>query len=81
MTQAEIDAAVMKRRIEALVSAAKLNAKATGHDDLDRARRDLICAFFLVALERSPTPDTTLETILVDAKIALAWFYATAEKQ
>lgn len=68
------DATITKRRIEAAVMGAQVNANNHGGDNAT-ACADLMCAFVLVATKSGADPDKALAAMWEHAKAAVSDFW------
>lgn len=73
----ENDATTIKRRIEACVMQAQMNARNFGGDNATAAA-DLMCAFVLVSVKSGGPPDKALAAMWDHAKATVADFWPEA---
>ena len=71
------DAEKTKRRIEACVMQAQMNARNYGGDNATAAA-DLMCAFVLISVKSGAPPDAALKAMWENAKIVVADFWPDA---
>lgn len=65
---------ITKRRIEACVAQAQMNARNHGHDNATAAA-DLMCAFVLLSAKSGADPERALAAMWDHAKAAVADFW------
>lgn len=68
------DATITKRRIEACVIQAQMNAKEHGGDNATAAA-DLMCAFVLVSVKSGANPERAKDAMWEHAKACVADFW------
>ena len=68
------NATITKRRIEACVMQAQMNARNNGGDKAT-ASADLMCAFVLIAVKSGADPDRARDAMWEHAKAAVADFW------
>lgn len=71
------DPTAIKRRIEACVMQAQVNARNFGGDNATAAA-DLMCAFVLISVKSGANPETALKAMWGNAKVAVADFWPDA---
>ncbi|HCO91070.1 MAG TPA: hypothetical protein DIT40_08870 [Alphaproteobacteria bacterium] len=71
------EATVTKRRIEACVTQAQINAANTGGDGATAAM-DLLCAFVLIATKSGADPERARLAVWQDVKACVADFWPDA---
>ncbi len=71
------EATIIKRRIEACVMQAQMNARNHGGDNATAAM-DLICAFALITVKSGGDPDAMLKKSWENAKLVVADFWPEA---
>lgn len=80
MTAPTDEATIIKRRIEAAVMQAKMNADLHGGTDATAAA-DLMCAFVLVSVSNGADPDRARDAMWNHAKACVADFWPQGRKQ
>jgi hypothetical protein len=65
---------LIKRRIEACVMQAQMNAKNAGGDNAT-ASADLLCAFVLISVKSGATPEAALNAMFENAKVIVSDFW------
>ena len=73
----ENDATVIKRRIEACVMQAQVNARNFGGDNATAAA-DLMCAFVLLSVKSGTSPEKALAAMWENSKLVVADFWPDA---
>lgn len=68
------DATITKRRIEACVMQAQMNARNNGGDNATAAA-DLMCAFVLLSIKSGARPDAAKDAMWDHAKACVADFW------
>lgn len=68
------EATVAKRRIEACLAQAQINARST-NGDAATAAADLMCAFVLLTVKSGADPDRAREAMWENAKACVADFW------
>jgi hypothetical protein len=71
------DAMIIKRRIEAAVMGAQVNARSCGGDNATAAA-DLMCAFVLLSVKSGADPERALKTMWENAKFVVSDFWPDA---
>lgn len=74
------DANLTKRRIEACVIQAQMNAQTNGGDNATAAA-DLMCAFILIAVKSGAAPDRAMDAMWEHAKSVVADFWPYGRMQ
>ena len=77
MTDGRNDPTITKRRIEAAVMGAQVNARNYGGDNATAAA-DLMCAFVLISVKSGASPEAALQAMWEHAKAAVADFWPDA---
>ena len=75
--QAENNATVIKRRVEACVMQAQVNARNFGGDNATAAA-DLMCAFVLLCAKSGAPPENAIAAMLDHAKATVADYWPEA---
>lgn len=68
------ESTIIKRRIEACVMQAQMNARNHGGDNATAAA-DLMCAFMLIAVKSGGDPDRALASMWEHSKVIVADFW------
>lgn len=75
--KADSDPTIIKRRVEACVMQAQVNARNFGGDNATAAA-DLMCAFVLITVKSGGAPDKAVAAMLDHAKAVVADFWPDA---
>ena len=71
------ESTIIKRRIEACVMQAQVNARNHGGDNATAAA-DLMCAFVLISVKSGANPETALKAMWENAKVVVDDFWHDA---
>lgn len=72
------EATIIKRRVEASVLQAQMNAKEHGGNNATAAA-DLMCGFVLLSVKSGADPETALSAMWENAKVVVADFWPDAK--